>query len=324
MSKPDKNKTPFTFLGISSSLEALRVMIAELRKAAAGEIENFEVDMSTFGELRQIGPNKLLCVGCAATVTLMKLSGLRLDAPKDDQDLTDLGLFEEGCAEKSGISRYQVQMFECAIDDARRGKLQDLLNFFRDDPRKEALKDIYERQMQEANISYVRGDGLLYGYDWVQALPRWEAFLAAVEVEVAALPCARPEGPEEEVSMSTGVFRTSRKDDDPLMRHAALLFAKYQPPETATGVLQVEADWARELTRLVRENFLAALKELQPRDFKTHPQLECYDKAHPGLALKIIFRKIGDVVDSYQITRLIVIHEASGRQSIAGPFSKYP
>lgn len=124
--------------------------------------------------------------------------------------------------------------------------------------------------------------------------------------------------------MSAEVFRKRHKDDDPLMLHVALLFAKYQPPETATGVLQVEADWARELTRLVRDNFLATLKELRPRDFKTHPHLDCYDKAHPGLALKIIFRKIGDVADSYQITRLVVTHEASGRQSIAGPFPKYP
>lgn len=190
MSKPAENRTPFTFFGISTSLEALRIMITELRKAADGEIENFEVNMATFGVIQRssANPEKLVCVGCAALVTLMKLSGFRLDDFQENTALSPLGDFEARCKAKAALPETVLSLFEFAINDVRMGEMEPLLDFFRDDPRRKIMGDIYDRQMRNVGISHSEAEGMLYSCSWEAHLPRWEAFLAAVEAEVAALP----------------------------------------------------------------------------------------------------------------------------------------
>lgn len=112
---------------VTKPSEALQAMVDGLKEQ--DEREDFEIDMDVWGMVR----NKM-CFGCAATCAIQKIAGKNLnhDIPKEYMDkstgeIRAVHLHEEIL----GLETTQEATdFECAINNARKGKLPLLFKFF--------------------------------------------------------------------------------------------------------------------------------------------------------------------------------------------------
>ncbi len=121
---------PVTFMGIDRPSKAVRAMIAGL--LAADERPTFTVEMATFG---MYDGGHDMCYGCAATCTLMQLTGderfvktVKTDSAAKITHPGSRGTPGRYAEEVMGLNR--ARYFEDCIDLLRQGHYQNVVLFF--------------------------------------------------------------------------------------------------------------------------------------------------------------------------------------------------
>jgi hypothetical protein len=97
----------------------VRAMIEGLREARS--MEGFELNMATFGSFKVNGG---ICVGCAATTTVMKVANLKFRPHEIGTSASRADAVE--------TSIHDLGRFEASIDALRQGELRRFLTYFLD------------------------------------------------------------------------------------------------------------------------------------------------------------------------------------------------
>lgn len=92
--------------------KALRLIVAGLREIPN---EDFRVNMLTYGATELNHKSEEICYGCAATCTIQKLAGERLDSASINNSYSR--------ATKLGFDPSELEIFERIIDQLRKGML---------------------------------------------------------------------------------------------------------------------------------------------------------------------------------------------------------
>lgn len=130
---------------------------------AAADRDNFCVDMNTFGDTADFGsPDNECCYGCAATCTLMKLTGVQL-TPQ-----TILGHSRHAAA--VGLPDRDVGDFERAVDAFRCGYDGEWSTFWKLPEFCDTPRDVVNEAIEHA------GCWALANSDWREQLPVLRSF----------------------------------------------------------------------------------------------------------------------------------------------------
>src|SRR5579872_4855137 len=135
---------------------ALQAMVDGLRRH--GNRIGFQIDMDTW--LKGEGS---ICFGCAATCTIQKALGKKLSY--------DNGMIQTDLDDRANIyswDKTDLWMFETAINDARRGYMSSLFNYFH----------IPTKQLNKINcagLPYLNND------NWKTELPKIEKFIKKLQ-----------------------------------------------------------------------------------------------------------------------------------------------
>jgi len=133
--------------GVISYVEIAQAMIDGLK--AARYMKNFTVDMGTFGTTEEN-----MCYGCAATSTMMQLTGKKVNT-KEFDEFTRYSYFA------NGLRPGDVAKIEYAVDIFRRGGIGPLL----------FLCKVKEEDCQSIEKIYEEGDKwMLDNRDWLSKL----------------------------------------------------------------------------------------------------------------------------------------------------------
>jgi hypothetical protein len=106
--------------------KAVRAMVEGLRDIKTRD--DFEIDMSSYGDSDEEGT---ICFGCAATVTLMRVTGVTFTPDTIGQDRVDR-MIAMGMDPTDTFSYYELQAFEMAINNLRLGNVYVFLRGFLD------------------------------------------------------------------------------------------------------------------------------------------------------------------------------------------------